>query len=219
VTDWGIPDWRDPTAYGDTKRWSEFRWRWEFTRRREDCRADFLAHKEDIAHKWRFLDEVPLQPHERGFVAKFPGCYEKYGLIGLPNPAIGDQPLRYIMVHEVYPRQILFDAQGRLLAQETVLETEAVLVFDLSASIDNQLEIGKGLLKWLHEVKFGRPVSRRRHPDKWLRYLRVLDAKESGASWSQIGKAGVLGNLSRGGAHAARDAWNQADALRFNWPR
>ena len=46
-TNWGIPNWRDPSSYGDTKRWSEARWHWEFMRRREDCRADFLAYKDE----------------------------------------------------------------------------------------------------------------------------------------------------------------------------
>ena len=89
---WGIPDWTDECAYGDVSRWSEYRWRWEFTRRRSDCRADFRAHKDETA---RFFDclralEIKrspgakrgrlLRPDEPGFTAQVPNCYEKYGL-------------------------------------------------------------------------------------------------------------------------------------------
>jgi len=37
----GTPDWRDAAAYGDVKRWTLGRWRWEFSRRRHDVRALF----------------------------------------------------------------------------------------------------------------------------------------------------------------------------------
>ena len=46
MADWGIPNWLDAGSYGNTTQWSENRWRWEFTRRREDCRKDFLTYKD-----------------------------------------------------------------------------------------------------------------------------------------------------------------------------
>jgi hypothetical protein len=55
MADWGIPSWLDQRAYGDTKRWSEYRWRWEFIRRRQDCREDFLAHKDGTV---RFYEKI-----------------------------------------------------------------------------------------------------------------------------------------------------------------
>src|SRR6185312_12200398 len=82
MTDWGIPNWLDQRAYGDTKRWSENRWRWEFIRRREDCRQDFLAHKDGTVRFYEhpgFVGRI-LRPDEPGFVAKVPGCDERYGL-------------------------------------------------------------------------------------------------------------------------------------------
>ena len=103
MSNWGIPDWLDPGAYGNTKQWSRWRWRWEFTRRRDDCRKDFLRHTEEtvpVPEKVRaecaFCAPLGtkrprlLRPDEPGFVASVPGCYEKYGLHTLPNPAIGD---------------------------------------------------------------------------------------------------------------------------------
>src|SRR4051794_33855706 len=59
MTDWGIPDWRDTSAYGPTREWSVSRWHWEFIRRREDCRQDFITHAEDT-YRWKkeFADQV-----------------------------------------------------------------------------------------------------------------------------------------------------------------
>ena len=44
MNEWGIPDWRDAQAYGDTSKWTIYRWRWEFYRRRSDLRECFDAH-------------------------------------------------------------------------------------------------------------------------------------------------------------------------------
>ena len=35
-----------------------------------------------------------------------PNCYEKYGLRGLPNPAIGDQPFHIIWFSERRPEMV-----------------------------------------------------------------------------------------------------------------
>ena len=41
---WGVPDWRDAAAY-EVQR-SPRQWRWEFLRRRQDYREDWLMHYE-----------------------------------------------------------------------------------------------------------------------------------------------------------------------------
>jgi hypothetical protein len=225
VSNWGIPDWRDPSAYGDTGRWSEFRWRWEFIRRRDDCRKDFLAHKDETV---RFFEEVHahrrtpdgkrlLRPDEPGFVAQVPGCYEKYGLINLPNPAIGDQPFYIIMFRTRGPRLLMWTEDGiKTRFSET---TDAVMVFDLTAPIGAQVKGARELLEWRQKDKLGHVVEPgKKHSTKWFSYLRVLDAKESGASLSQIAKSGVLVGR-REDPQSARDVWNAANALRFKWPR
>jgi hypothetical protein len=116
---WSIPNWCEPDSYGDTRRWGENRWRWEFTRRREDCRADFLAHKDDeMALDAKVLQRLGvkpgrrLQPHEPGFIASVPGCYEKYGISKLPNPAIGDQPFYILMFALRRPAMVMYPEDG-----------------------------------------------------------------------------------------------------------
>ena len=73
MTDWGIPDWRDRSAYGDTRAWSESRWHWEFIRRREDCREDFLAHAEKSHQLDRELSDQILKIQKGDHVDETPG--------------------------------------------------------------------------------------------------------------------------------------------------
>jgi hypothetical protein len=144
--DWGIPNWLDQSAYGDTRRWMGVRWRWEFTRRRDDCRADFLAHKdeEEVRHegleRWLGVKQGGrrLRPDEPGFLASVPGCREKYGIIKLPNPAIGDQPFPTLaMFARPGPALVMFPEDG---INRPFKETDAVIVFDLTRPISNQLK-------------------------------------------------------------------------------
>ncbi|MFC3118184.1 hypothetical protein ACFOHS_07875 [Jhaorihella thermophila] len=57
-------------------------------------------------------------------------------------------------------------------------------------------------------------IQRRRRPDKWLIYLRVLDAKECGAKWNEI--ASMLEHTA-GTEGAVRDTLEQARDLCFNF--
>jgi hypothetical protein len=227
MTNWGIPNWRDPNAYGDTKRWSECRWRWEFIRRRDDCRKDFSTHKDETV---RFFEDASareiarspdakrgrlLRPDERGFVAQVPDCYKKYGLNNLPNPAVGDQPFYVIMFRKRGPKMVMFPEDSIRSHFET---TDSVVIFDLTAPIGDQLEGARQLLEWQQQDKLGHAVRPgKKHPAKWLSYLRALDAKESGASLSQIAKSGLLIGR-REDPQSARDVLKQATALCFKWP-
>jgi hypothetical protein len=256
MTDWGIPNWRDPAAYGDTKRWSERRWRWEFTRRRPDCRKDFLTHKDETV---RYYEEVRalevarspqtkqgrlLRPDEPGFVAQVPGCNKKYGLTSLPNPAIGDQPFYVIQFFPVSAAAVFALERsehakqdqkvtlpdGRVIDEslaslawsiglhDKIEPLDALIAIDLSAPIQKQLDRARLTLEYMQKKKIGKVVRPRKHRDKWLTYLRVLDAKESGLSLSKTAKY-VLGPTERDGpAQFARDVWKQAQALRSKWP-
>jgi hypothetical protein len=224
MVDWGIPNWLDAISYGDIKKWSEYRWRWEFVRRREDCRNDFLAHKDETfrtleTDRTAELKRAPnskrgrlLQPGEAGFTATVPGCYEKYGLRSLPNPAIGDQPFYVIIFVPRAPKLVLWADYGVSRA-----ETEAV-TFDLNTPIAEQLDRARGLLERRQRKLLGKLVpTGKKHPTKWLSYLRVLDAKGSGASLADIARSGILKGR-REDPQAARDVLKQAEGLCFKWP-
>jgi hypothetical protein len=235
MTDWGIPDGRDVNAYGDWERWSDDRWRWEFTRRRADCREDFEAHKgetvawherivarlfERFEHSPDAIQRVRLRrADEPGFTAQVPCCYEKYGLDSLPSPAIGDQPSEVILFRKRGPWMMVPD-DGRI--NRLFQQTDAVINFDLTAPVEAQLKVAKQLLEDAQKHEIGQLVlPGRLCRDKWLRHLRVLDAKESNASNMQIAKD-VLG-WTKDSARSdpkdlARDAVWRAETLRDNWP-
>jgi hypothetical protein len=188
-----------------------------------------LAHKDETV---RFCEEVRaleiarppeeecsrwLRPDEPGFVVDVPDCFEKYGLHALPNPAIGGQPFWVIIFPKHSPCLLMYPENG--VKEGRFRRTEAVVVFDLTAPIGAQVKAAQQLLERQQEKKIGHLVQPgKRHPAKWLSYLRVLDAKESGASLSQIAKSGVLGPARRTSPQSARDALKQAKALCFKWP-
>lgn len=104
---WGIPNWRDPSAYPDPETTSIAQWKWEFLRRRLDYRLDWMTHflSSWEEYKKKHPDEFPQtneesekgQPYRPETAAyldrlfshvEMPGSIEKYGLEWLPNPNV-----------------------------------------------------------------------------------------------------------------------------------
>lgn len=264
---WGIPDWRDAAAYGDVKRWTFNRWRWEFYRRRADLREYFDAGAEETYRHWRRyagkegFPAAHLRPDEPGFCAMVDvEARARFGYSGLPNPRIGEQPCDVIKpyttdgtiksqqgdatghndfrgtLQELLSRAgvVLSDEQAFLLAHSLgklplgLKAHETAVIFDLNRPLQAQLAQARNLLVWEQKGRHGKPLQTRRHPAKWLGYLRALDAREAGASWAIITEAffaeGLLdrrknpsGGYRAPDAQAARDVWKAADALRFNF--
>jgi hypothetical protein len=99
MNEWGLPDWRDAAAYGDVKRWTFNRWRWEFYRRRDDLRACFDARAEETyRHHQQYAGRpgfpvAHLRPDEPGFRSEQDeDALYRFGYLGLPNPRISEQP-------------------------------------------------------------------------------------------------------------------------------
>lgn len=252
MNEWGIPDWRDATAYGDVKNWSVNRWRWEFYRRREDVRRYF----DEYAAGWFNLKaklqkkEDLLKPNEIGFTVGV-GSDEpelvSFGYSFLPNPRFGNQP-EWLIVPLAYgrsPDYILgarrYTARTKALKEafdiiheyqtpenvsgvihsmpfasiEVSLERNEIgLVFDLNSPLGPQINEMKGRLYEQQRKKHGRILQARRHEVKWLGYLRTLDARADGATWAQIAE---IHPATAGTEQTARDIWEAADALRFNF--
>ncbi len=212
---WGVPNWRAVASYGTTQDWSVNRWRWEFVRRRDDVRKAF---DETAVSTYRsqvtfFQDapemvrgKEPNKPDEPGFVARHP-LAKTIGLTNLPNPRIGNQPLRAIAFND-WP-----EAVRQFFSEKPPVGFERV-DFDLNKPLEPQLKFAKQFLQEAQTKIHGKTLQKRKHPVKWLGYLRTLDAKESGASWSEIAQ---LHRHKEQTEQAGRDAWNAADALRFNF--
>lgn len=107
---------------------------------------------------------------------------------------------------------------------------EMAVTFDLNKPIEPQVTHARKILRWHQGDIHGKRLQKRRHPARWLEYLRTLDAREAmpEASWQALtGALFSAGLVERhkdpaGGycppPHTAgRDKWNAADALRFNF--
>jgi hypothetical protein len=228
VTEWGIPDWRDAAAYGDVKQWGFMRWRWEFSRRRDDLRAAFGGRAQETYEHYLKLHENPLygpgrtlRPDEPGFTAQlFHDEAQKFGYVGLPNPRISEQPSHVIFSTLDYPgnnRMMIGKGArypGKPEHEIDVGDGEMAVIFDLDKPLGPQLERLKKELTQRQISRHGVALQRRRHPVKWLGYLRTLDAREDGASWAEI--AALHPNTAQT-EQTARDIWDAANALRFNF--
>jgi hypothetical protein len=101
------------------------------------------------------------------------------------------------------------------LAKYSIKENEIAISFDLDKPIGPQVESAKRMAIEYQIIRHGKRIQKRRHPTKWLTYLRILDARSAGASWAEASHA--LPPTNAGGALAARDAHEQALALSFNF--
>lgn len=223
MNEWGIPGWSQESAYGDFRRWNKNRWRWEFTRRREDYRKDFGDHVEaTLAAESRGR---VLRPDEPGFfvVADWTVTLQKYGLSLLPNPRISDQPWQILMFRSLH-RVGVVRGHGEYVWDDDVgsariPEGIAAVKFDLSRPIEPQWEAMRETVLQCQKERHGRIKQSRKHPTKWFRYLRVLDARDAGASWKDIADLVIpkSENMTKT-PQSARQVWLQARDLMFNWP-
>jgi hypothetical protein len=232
TNEWGIPNWLDDGAYGATRKWGMNRWRWEFTRRREDYRKDFddnvqrtlaeLSSRTPPRPPGRFL-----RPDEPAFVASTPDyklSMQKYGLANLPNPRISDQPFYVLIFRGRFGGFVEGYGPDNPWGKETATvhapEGTGVVIFDLSKPIVPQWENIRETVLWYQKEKYGKVVKGRKHPVNWPRYLRVLDGRAAGASWRKLQEVAIPETeKATPSPQGARQVWEQARSLMFNWPK
>ncbi|WP_170791664.1 hypothetical protein [Ruegeria lacuscaerulensis] len=128
----------------------------------------------------------------------------------LPNPRIGDQP-QYAIAFTYRKPALRIEHEGESVKG---IPKQITLTFDLTQPIPGQIDLAKRYLQEEQLAQIGQKVQWRSHKTKWLTYLRVLDAREDGASWSEIA---ALLIATAGNEQTARDTHNQATALCFNF--
>jgi hypothetical protein len=194
---WGVPDWRDSEPYPrpDTTRLGQ--WRWEFLRRRHDYRECWLLHyARNYRHNVATYRNLPCPEGVRSWEEHFAGSAfaeevgDRFGTRGrLIDPSAA-----------VYAFN-LFRRTGGVLqyASEGEFETlrragMAHYQFDLNKPLADQLKAAENHLRRL-QAEFGIvPESRRRQVSKWPRYLQVIDAREDGATFEEIGETLIGAN-------------------------
>ena len=235
LNEWSIPNWRDAETYCSTNNWTLYRWRWEFLRRRSDLR-EFFDRWADDTHQKELECNVGLGPCDAGFFAFGTDAFQrevskKFDYLGIPNPRIGLQPSGAILprsqlfkrtrlINGAQPharvRGVLEVIHERSAARfETWLEPlEMMIQFDLDKPIQGQIGEAHELIRSHQKRLHGKLVVKRQHRTKWLGYLRTLDAREAGASWSEIA---ALHPATAQTEQSASATWEQAKVLCFNF--
>ena len=204
--EWGVPDWRDAFAYGDTSKWTFNRWRWEFYRRRDDLRAFFDRWANDPEVRNLRCNEGRL-PNEPGYLAFGKGgekgdAIRRFDYGGVPNPRIGDQPAGSILPCEQLFRRTRFfnpikrrppgfsvrEALGEQMPRQYDLhlyDHEYAIKFDLNKPLNPQVQEAQAILKKAQIKLHGKLVHRKKLKEKWFDFLRILDARaeDPNASW------------------------------------
>lgn len=217
MNEWGVPDWRDAAAYGPRPDWNVNRWRWEFIRRRQDVRDRFdkfawEAYQDDLAsfeeRPEGFPDGRVRRPDECGFYFHTRSIFNgRMTPHPLGNPRIGDQP-HFVIAWQDGARALT------LGGEETKTESYFRIDFDMTRALAPQLEMAKDWLTSIQAERVGKKIQVRQHPEKWPGYLRVLDARADGASWSMV--ANILPPTVSPTVDTARSVHKQAEALCFN---
>jgi hypothetical protein len=222
ATRWGLPDWHDASAYPGPDDLSLDGWRWEFTRRRADYRADWkraaaATYRQHVEHGIRTFPRDHPQ-----FKAEMPGCVDKYGLPWLANPRLravnvsgltaltdGTSGGEGYVWFTAAPYELLDFSVPPPMGKHLVY-----VVFDLDRSVQQQIETAKELLLLRQGVYCDRRVRR----DKWSSYLRALDARQAGATYRIIGQVILRVEDYDDAAKRGQEIVEQAQAVQENFP-
>jgi hypothetical protein len=203
----GCPDWRDESSYpGELEKWQ---WRWEFLRRAPEYRdaweratvtdsetENYYPHgvriptdddRDMVVMEWELytdfqeLIDPRHTPEELGF-----NIFSKTNLTGFLDYAMGlDDGLNEHVISTASEIRLLrrFVRKVRAIAE---LEKEGrlkLIAFDLARPLPDQLKEAKSTLAKAQREKVNNMKQRR---EKWVRHLRVVDASDQGATYSEI---------------------------------
>lgn len=162
VSDWGVPDWRDGSAYPRGDDLTLRQWAWEFLRRDPDYRLDWTEDTGKELSRGVTPDQIPERRRH----------WRKYGLKRPLDPTkrVADPPF-------IRRSPRVYNGPADLTL--TLGANEMAIIVDLSGSVEDQLKEATAALQ-------SRKADARIHRDKLPTYLRVLDARLAGASISKI---------------------------------
>lgn len=189
---WGCPDGLNEADYSGNSDWSPLQWRWEFVRRLSEYRMTYqlaLLDHHKAKHGFVKMDEMWRKEY-RTFVVYMPAGRLKYSLPGYPNPlysdAVGTLLERQhgsVEAREVTHWDLTRIKRGDAEPFDVLGFGHAFISFDLWRPIAPQLEGLESYLEGRRHYLAPRRMQRV-HPEKWIFYLRTLDAREAGHSWS-----------------------------------
>jgi hypothetical protein len=219
MAEYGLPDWRVEAHYpAKPSDWTCKQWHWALVRRSPSYREIYKA----------------LQGETKTFVESH-RVRRKFGIDAIHPPHLTEAAL----VNLNRPKHAVFIDSGfcasgseaertttgsgcRDLSQVVTFTVLPIADIDppvlMPCAVDTTRELKpqlQDLTKKARELQirnYGQLISAKHHTAKWPLYLRVLDAKEQGATWEEIG--GILPKSMRRTAQSARKVWGQAARLR-----
>jgi hypothetical protein len=216
---WGVPNCleRPPYEAYDSEKLPHERWAWEFFRRRDDVREAYEMYASETD---RSNQTIPGFDGERldepGFWA-MPPLKPLFGMAGIPNPRIADQPLLEGLFDRSFGQITEGTGQDYLSYEEWTpqfMKFGTVMVsVDVSQPLKKQLDVIRISL----EARYGRKISRI-HQAKWPLYLRVIDALAADLSYGEIDQYILTDYDYQPASQAARDVIRRATSLRDNFP-
>ena len=169
-TKWGVPDWSNVSAYPTPVVENPMMvWAWEFLRRNHDYRAFF----DETVRPWR-METGEYSEEADCAIAK---ALKRFGLLGfLPEPASSWAPF--------------FESKS-LRVLRSAVETERAVkigpadigyIFDMTLPLERQFALALRDARTLrdHRSREGQveTLSPRGRPEKYVTYLRIIDAKD-----------------------------------------
>jgi hypothetical protein len=237
---WGFPDGRDRSLYPKkTSDWSDDRWRWEFTRRREDYCEDFeraaAARVKQLRQIEPYQDEK-FDPED--FNKENPNFFafvddkeieSKYGYNILLHPKWDFERFPVPFCDSPRPAGLCVGfGKGFVpfkvdIMLPPVIETVPVpegslaMVLDLSKKLEPQIREMTAQALVIQKRKFGDISARRKHRGTWIRYLRVIDARAAGASLKELADIAASDEGDQS-VQTAHQVWDAACRLMLKWP-
>jgi len=212
--DWGVPDWRDASAYPGACDLTDHVWRWQFIRRMPEYREAWdRAAIDEYRMCCRLRGDVnkvltPDSPYFRVSTAAYDHPLEfdgllNYSLGSFPNPRImlpttlpGGPTLLHFNDEDGGSTLVGWKSEFRTLQHVNIRPGWTAINFNLAQPLAPQIERATRQLQCnqsnFHQVRRDdcTPDLRqktRQHKHLWPRYLRVLDARNLNVSYREIG--------------------------------
>jgi hypothetical protein len=197
-----LPDWRDAAAYptpGSPSWISANQWRWEFQRRDPAYQRDWVEFTK-LAAIYGIDPDTPAGDLKMRLGPRFKALVDKYGMLKPIDPASPSPPL-FVQV-----RRLAISPPGQPIEMKAIRleEGTALVQIDLRQPLAPQLTKTRGrLLALTADWKPARLAQWR--PERWLTYLRLLDADACAATKDEISRV-LYPNLENDYPHRNLDA-------------
>jgi hypothetical protein len=207
VSEWNVPDWRDPAQYPHPRDCSLRHWAWEFLRRNPEYRSLWREHIEpfyDPAFRYHDQDVGLVGPAHGVPHSAQAELVHRFGLDSFPPSPNDHRPPLFIRSGLRYTGE----REARLL----LYEGQIAVIFDLTRPIGRQMATARRLF-----VKEQRQAGHRKHRNRighFPPYLRTLDAVDAGATHTEIGAALFRTQSTERRLFTVRDYWDAAIRLR-----